>query len=100
MKGFIEFIKKQGIVGLAVGFILGSEVAKVVSSIVADLVTPVLGFFLGTTGNLSEAFIKIGNAKIMWGHFVTAIINFLVVALVIYLVVTKLKLNKHIDKKS
>ena len=100
MKGFIEFIKSQGVVGLAVGFILGSEVAKVVASIVNDLVNPILGIFLGVTGNLSEASFIIGKAEVLWGHFVMTTINFLIVALVVYLVVTKLKLDKHTDKKS
>jgi large conductance mechanosensitive channel len=100
MKGFIEFVKSQGVVGLAVGFILGAEVAKVVDAIVNDLINPLLGILLGSTGNLSEASLQIGKAHIMWGHFITIMINFLIVALVVYIVVTKLRLDKHLDKKS
>ena len=99
MKGFIEFIKSQGVIGLAVGFILGGEVAKLVDSMVDDLINPLLGIFLGSTGNLSEAYFRVGKAHVMWGHFVVITINFLIVALVVYIFVTKLKLDKHLDKK-
>ena len=99
MKGFIEFIRTQGVVGLAVGFILGTEIAKVVSSMVSDLINPLLGLLL-VAGNLNEASFRVGKAEVMWGHFVTTIINFLIIALMVYLIVTKLKLSKHTDKKS
>ena len=54
MKGFTDFIREQGVVGLAVGFILGGAVSKVVSSLVSDIINPVLGIVLGAAGNLSE----------------------------------------------
>lgn len=85
MKGFVKFIKTQGIVGLAVGFILGSEVSKVAAAFVNDLVSPVLSLLLVTTGNLNEAYIKIGSAYVMWGHFLNIIINFLIIAFIIYI---------------
>jgi large conductance mechanosensitive channel len=43
MKGFLNFIREQGVVGLAVGFILGGSVSKVVTSLVTDIINPVLG---------------------------------------------------------
>lgn len=97
MKGFMEFVREQGVVGLAVGFILGGAVSKVVSSLVQDIINPILGVLLGAAGNLGEASLKIGTAKIMWGNFVNVIIDFLVVALVVYYGVKKLGLDK-LDK--
>jgi len=98
MKGFIEFIREQGVMGLAVGFILGGAVSKVVASLVSDIINPVLGVLLGAVGNLDEAYLPIGGAKLMWGNFVNTTIDFLVIALVVYFGVKILKLDK-LDKK-
>ena len=100
MKGFIEFIREQGVVGLAVGFILGGAVSKVVSSIVDDLINPLLGVLLGTVGNLNTAYLSIGSAKLMWGSFINNFIDFIVIALVVYFGVKLLKLDKLDKKKS
>lgn len=93
MKGFIAFIKEQGVVGLAVGFILGGSVAKVVASLVSDIINPVVGLLLGSAKDLQDSYISIGSAKIMWGHFVSTGIDFLIIALVVYFSVKALKLD-------
>lgn len=98
MKGFMTFVREQGVVGLAVGFILGGAVSKVVSSLVSDIINPVLGVALGAAGNLNEAYLSIGPAKLMWGSFVNTIVDFLVIALVVYFGVKALALDK-LDKK-
>jgi large conductance mechanosensitive channel len=97
MKGFIDFIREQGVVGLAVGFILGGAVSKVVSAIVADLINPLLGIVLGAAGDLKSASFHIGSASILWGDFIATMIDFLVIALVVYFGVKLLKLDK-LDK--
>jgi large conductance mechanosensitive channel len=96
--GFMDFIRKQGVIGLAIGFILGGAVSKVVSSLVQDIINPVLGLVLGKIGDLSKAYLEIGAAKIMWGNFVSVLIDFLVVAFVVYFVFKKLGIDK-LDKK-
>jgi large conductance mechanosensitive channel len=98
VKSFLNFIREQGVVGLAVGFILGGAVSKVVASLVADIINPVLGILLGAAGGLKEAYTKIGPAKLMWGSFISTLIDFLVIALVVYFGVKALKLDK-LDKK-
>ncbi|MFH1960773.1 MAG: MscL family protein [Patescibacteria group bacterium] len=99
MKGFIDFIRTQGVVGLAVGFILGGAVSKVVTALITDLINPILGLVLGVAGNLKEASLVVGPAKFMWGDFVSATIDFLVIALVVYFGVKGLGLDK-LDKKN
>ena len=84
MKGFIDFIREQGVVGLAIGFILGGAVSKVVSSFVTDIINPLLSLVLGATDGLKTATIELGSAKILYGDFITVIIDFIVVALVVY----------------
>lgn len=97
MKSFIDFIRKQGVVGLAVGFILGGAVSKLVAALVSDIINPILGIFLGKVGTLSDAYFAVGSVKIMWGHFIGISIDFIVVALVVYFGFKFLKLDK-LDK--
>jgi len=98
MKGFIEFIREKGVVGLAIGFILGGAISKLVASFVTDIINPFLGIILGMTKGLETAYLKIGPAKIFYGHFITALIDFTVIAFVVYFGVKVLKLDK-LDKK-
>lgn len=97
MNGFIDFIRKQGVVGLAVGFILGGAVSKLVSAIVTDLVNPLLGLALGSVGGLKTASWKLGSAEIMYGNFLTILIDFIVISAVVYFGVKSLGLDK-LDK--
>jgi large conductance mechanosensitive channel len=98
MKGFIEFIREQGVMGLAVGFILGGAVSKLVTSFVNDLVNPIVGIFLGRTGELKKVFVQIGSSKILYGDFVSSFIDFAIIAFVVYFGVKILKLDR-LDKK-
>lgn len=98
MKGFMDFVRKQGVVGLAVGFILGGAVSKVVASLVADIINPVLGVALGAAGDLKAATIAVGPVTLAWGSFVSVVIDFLVIAAVVYFGVKALGLEK-LDKK-
>jgi large conductance mechanosensitive channel len=98
MKNFIEFVREQGVVGLAVGFILGGSISKIVSSLINDIINPILGILLGAADSLTSQFIQIGRAKIMYGSFLNNLIDFIVIALVVYFGVKGLKLDK-LDKK-
>lgn len=97
MKGFVDFIREQGVVGLAVGFILGGAVSKVVTSLVNDVINPVLGIILGAA-DLSGMKLVVGPAELMYGNFLTALIDFAVIAGVVYFGVKQLGLDK-LDKK-
>jgi large conductance mechanosensitive channel len=98
MHGFADFIRKQGVVGLAVGFILGGAVSRLVSAIVTDVVNPLLGLLLGNVGNLADATWTIGSAVLKWGDFVSVTIDFIVIAAVVYFGVHLLRLDR-LDKK-
>ena len=99
MKDFLEFIRKQGVVGLAVGFILGTESSKLVSSIVNDVVNPVLNVALGFTGKLTDRYVTLWGAKILWGNLVGETINFIVIALLVFLIVEKFGLSEIKNEK-
>jgi len=97
IKEFLDFIREKGVVGLAVGFILGGAVSGLVKSIVDDLINPVLGLLLNQVKSLTELVINIGDSSIRVGNFVNVLINFIVVAAVVYFGVKWLKLDK-LDK--
>jgi large conductance mechanosensitive channel len=98
MRGFVDFIRERGVVGFAVAFILGGAVTKVVSSLVSDIVNPILGLILSRTKSLESMYFKFIGTKIMWGHFLSVLIDFLILAAVVYFIVRALGLEK-IDKK-
>ncbi|MEK7071079.1 MAG: MscL family protein [Patescibacteria group bacterium] len=94
MRGFIDFIREKGVVGLAVGFILGGAIQKLVTSMVTDLINPFLGLILGSAKGLQTAYIPIGSAKILYGSFISSFIDFIIIALVVYYGVKALRLDK------
>lgn len=98
MEGFLNFIREQGVVGLATGFILGGAVSKVVASLVKDIINPILGVVLGAAEGLSDVSLQIGSVEIMYGSFIAVLIDFAVIALVVYYGVSALGLDK-LDKK-
>ncbi len=98
MRGFIDFIRERGVVGFAVAFIVGGAVTKLVASLVTDIVNPILGVLLSKTRSLETMYLRFGQNKILWGHFVSSCIDFIILAFVIYFVVKALGLEK-IDKK-
>lgn len=94
MKGFLEFIREQGVVGLAVGFILGGSVSKFVTALVEDIVSPLLSLALGKIENLKGAYWTISSAKIMWGDFLGVAIDFAMIAAVVYFGVKLFRLDR------
>lgn len=99
MKGFVQFIREQGVVGLAVGFILGGAVSKLVAALVEDIINPFIALGLNNVENLNDAYLQVGAAKIMWGSFVNVLIDFIIIALVVYFGVKMLKLDQ-LDKQA
>ncbi len=98
MKGFIDFVREQGVVGLAVGFILGGAVSKVVSALVTDIINPLIGVALGSVGGLKAASFTVGSAVFLYGDLISVLIDFIVIALVVYFGVKLLHLDT-LDKK-
>ncbi|MBI2048753.1 MAG: MscL family protein [Parcubacteria group bacterium] len=91
LHGFLDFIKDRGVVGLAIGFIMGGAVTKTVSSLVDDVINPLIGIVAGSHLNLSE--MTIGVVKV--GSFINNFINLLVIAAVVYFIFYKaLRLDK------
>jgi large conductance mechanosensitive channel len=100
LQGFLDFVRTQGVVGLAVGFILGGAVSTVVKSLVDDIINPILGILLNQAKGLTDMAIKIGEAQIKVGNFINILINFAVISAVVYFGVKILKLDRLDKPKS
>lgn len=83
---FKAFIAKGNIVDMAVGVIIGGAFGKIVSSVVSDLFMPLVGLLLGGV-NFSGLSITLGDATIRYGAFLQNIVDFLIIALCMFLVV-------------
>ncbi len=93
MKGFIEFVRKPGVVGLAIGFIIGVAVGALVNSIVNDLVNPLIGLIVRSE-NLNELAWHVGKATFTYGHFISVLIDFFIILLVVYFIFKVLRLER------
>lgn len=102
-KGFSDFLREQGVVGLAVGLAMGAAAGAAVKAIVDGFVSPLIGFILGGS-NLSTKVWNTGLERggkeliIAWGNAANALVILVATGLVIYFVVKVLKLDK-LDKK-
>ena len=94
---FKKFISKGNVVDLAVGVIIGGAFGKIVSSLVNDILMPIIGAIIGGI-DFSDLSIKIGNAKIMYGMFIQNVIDFLIIAFCVFLFVKAI--NKLTDVTS
>lgn len=83
---FSEFIKKYQVLGLAVAFIIGAAATKLVTAVVNDLVMPIISLII-PNGDWRTAAIEVGKAKFLIGDFVGAVIDFAIIALVIFMIV-------------
>ena len=86
IKEFREFIAKGNVLDLAVAVIIGGAFGAIVTSLVNDIIMPLIGVILGGTDFTTLA-ITVGDASITYGNFIQAIINFLIIAFVIFLIV-------------
>lgn len=80
---FKEFIMKGNVVDLAVGVIIGGAFGKIVTSLVNDILMPVIGMVIGGI-DFSSLSIQIADAKIMYGSFIQQIVDFLIISLCIF----------------
>lgn len=94
LKEFRDFVMRGNVLDLAIAVIIGGAFGKIVASLVNDIIMPAIGLVTGGV-NFSERSLTVGVAVITWGVFVQTIIDFIIIALVIFLIVkTANKLKK------
>jgi large conductance mechanosensitive channel len=86
MQEFMDFLNKYGVIGLAVAFVMGAAVTKLVTALVTDLIMPIIGALI-PGGDWRAATLTIGSIKFMVGDFIGVLIDFIIIALVIFMIV-------------
>ena len=98
LKEFKKFISKGNVVDLAVGVIIGGAFGKIVSSLVNDILMPIIGILIGGI-DFSSLSIKVGSAKITYGMFIQNIIDFLIIAFCVFIFVKIVNKISNLAKK-
>ena len=95
IKEFKAFISRGNVIDLAVGVIIGGAFGKIVSSLVNDIIMPLVGAIIGGK-NFAELSATVGSSTITYGLFIQSVVDFLIIALCIFLIV---KLLSKFKKK-
>ncbi|PIK28049.1 large conductance mechanosensitive channel protein MscL [Bacillus pumilus] len=96
LKEFREFAVKGNVIDLAVGVIIGGAFGKIVTSLVNDLIMPLVGIIIGGH-DFSDLAIKIGDVQILYGNFIQTVVDFLIISFSIFIFIRYL--NKLKRKK-
>lgn len=96
---FKTFISRGNVVDMAVGVIIGSSFGKIVTSLVNDVLMPIIGIILGGL-DFSNLSIKFNNAVISYGLFIQSVIDFLIIALCIFMMVKFFEKFKKKEEKT
>ena len=102
VKDFMNFVREQGVVGIAVGIAVGLQAAALVSTLVDQFINPLVGILLqGTDLTGIKSDVEIGDSAVTfgWGMILQALITFLATAFVVYFIVEKSGLTKADKKK-
>jgi large conductance mechanosensitive channel len=86
LQEFKDFAMKGNVVDLAVAVVIGAAFGKIVSSLVANLVTPLVGMFMGGV-DFTDLSYSVGDAVFGYGAFIQSVIDFVIVAFVIFMVI-------------
>ncbi len=87
---FTDFINKYGVIGLAIGFIIGGASKDMVNALVADILMPVITFFI-PGGAWREATMALGPIVLSIGHFMGALLDFVIIAVIVFMIMGQLK---------
>ena len=98
VKEFADFLKKYQVIGLAVAFIIGLAATKLVTALVNDIVMPIIAVLV-PGGEWRTSVLQLGPVKFMVGDFVGAVIDFLIIALVVFLIVKMLMKDDATQKR-
>ena len=95
LKEFKDFALKGNVLDMAIGVIIGGAFQKIITSLVEDLIMPLINAVTGKV-DFSDLFFTVGNSQVTYGNFITAIVDFLIIALCLFFVVRSI--NKVNDK--
>ena len=97
MKEFKEFISRGNVMAMAVGIIIGGAFTAIVTSLVEDVITPIIGMIGGF--DFSSFVVTVNNSNIAIGNFINAVINFLLIAFVLFSIIKAMNKAAAVVKK-
>ena len=97
MKEFKEFISRGNVMDMAVGIIIGGAFTAIVTSLVEDVITPIIGMIGGF--DFSSFVVTVNNSNIAIGNFINAVINFLLIAFVLFSIIKAMNKAAAVVKK-
>jgi len=98
IKEFREFITRGNVIDLAVGIIIGGAFTAIIGSLVADIIMPIIGILIGGV-DYSNIVIPVGEAQVMVGLFLNAVIQFLIIAFAIFMLIKSINRISKMGKK-
>ena len=100
LKEFKEFATRGNIMDMAIGVVIGGAFQSIINSLVNDIIMPAVSMLTGKV-DFSDMVFTIGEVSIKYGNFITAIVNFLIIAFSIFLAITYInKLTQKIELKT
>lgn len=96
---FVGFLKTFGVIGLAIAFVIGAAASKLVTALVNDIINPLVGLLL-PAGDLKAMSFSIGNSSFKYGDLVSNVIEFAIIAFVIFLAYKQLSRLKMVEDKA
>lgn len=100
LKEFMDFLQKFGVIGLAIAFIIGQAASKLVTALVTDIVSPLIGLAMPNTTDLKSLSFTVGQSTFSYGDLITNIIDFLVIAFVVFILYKQLSKFKLVEDKT
>ncbi|MEM5777260.1 MAG: large conductance mechanosensitive channel protein MscL [Candidatus Aenigmatarchaeota archaeon] len=98
IKEFSDFLKEYKVLALAIAFIIGSALTALVQSLVNDILMPILTFFI-PQGQWKETTLNLGPIAIKYGSFLSAVLNFIIIAFVVFIIAKKIMKEEKVSKK-
>lgn len=95
---FKEFINEYKVMGLAIAFIIGIAATNLIQSLVNNIIMPVITPFM-PGGAWEQATLSIGPIVLRWGQFLSALLNFIIIALVVFIIAKKVMKEEKVTKK-
>ena len=98
MKEFKEFINRGNVMEMAVGIIIGGAFTAIVNSLVDDIINPLIGSIFKM--DFAELVVNVNGAELKYGAFIMAIINFILIAIVLFILIKSINKMSQLGKKA
>ena len=98
LQEFMDFLYEYKVIGLAIAFIMGVAATALVQSLVNNIIMPFIGVLI-PGGDWQTATVALGPVIIGWGPFLAALINFIIIALVVFVIAKKVLREEKVTKK-